>query len=89
MFFSILLVPIVPIQPTIIEKQLKVEGFIVTRWIHRWSEGVEQLTQWILSGKLKYRETISSGFQTLPEAFIGMLRGRNIGKALVEKELYV
>lgn len=81
--------PIVPIQPIIIEKQLKVEGFIVTRWISQWSDGVETLSKWILSGQLKYRETIASGFQSLPNAFIGMLRGKNIGKALVEKEMHV
>lgn len=75
----------VPIQPIIIAKQLKVEGFIVNRWLDQWAAGVEKLAEWILSGKLKYRETISKGFQNLPTAFIGMLRGENIGKSLVEK----
>lgn len=74
-----------PIQPIIIAKQLKVEGFIVHRWFSQWAAGVEKLAEWISSGKLKYRETISNGFQNLPIAFIGMLRGENIGKALVEK----
>lgn len=72
-------------QPIIIAKQLKVEGFIVNRWFNQWPAGVEKLAEWILSGTLKYRETISNGFQNLPTAFIGMLRGDNIGKALVEK----
>lgn len=80
---------IAPIQPIIIAKQLKVEGFIVNRWFNRWSDGVDQLSKWISLGQLKYRETISNGFQSLPTAFIGMLRGKNIGKALVEKELCV
>lgn len=79
----------VPIQPIIIKKQLKVEGFIVTRWADRWNEGKKQLSEWISSGQLKHRETISNGFQSLPSAFIGMLRGGNKGKALVEKELDV
>lgn len=74
-----------PIQPIIIAKQLKVEGFIVNRWLNQWASGVAKLSQWISSGKLKYRETISKGFENLPTAFIGMLRGENIGKALVEK----
>lgn len=80
-----MLATIVPVQPIIIAKQLKVEGFIVSRWLNRWTEGIEKLSKWILSGQLKYRETISSGFQSLPIAFIGMLRGQNTGKALVEK----
>ncbi|XP_055297766.1 prostaglandin reductase 1-like [Sitodiplosis mosellana] len=75
----------IPIQPIIIAKQLKVEGFIVNRWFMRWEEGVAKLSQWILAGQLKYRETISNGFDSLPTAFIGMLRGDNIGKALVKK----
>lgn len=35
-------------------------------------------------GKLKYRETITDGFLKMPEAFIGMLRGDNTGKAVVK-----
>lgn len=73
------------LQPPIIEKQLKVEGFIVSRWFDRWKEGVTQLSQWIQEGKLKYKETITEGFDNLPSAFIGMLRGENTGKALVRK----
>lgn len=57
----------------------------MNRWFMRWNEGVAQLTKWIMAGKLKYRETISNGFDSLPTAFIGMLRGENIGKALVKK----
>lgn len=74
----------VPIQPIIIAKQLKVEGFIVNRWFNQWASGIEKLSEWILSKKLKYRETITKGFQNLPTAFIEMMRGENIGKALVE-----
>lgn len=74
-----------PLQPIIIAKQLRVEGFIVNRWFNRWSDGIAQLSKWTVSGKLKYRETISHGFKNLPTAFIGMLRGENTGKALVQK----
>lgn len=83
-----LIATIKPIQPLIIAKQLKVEGFIVSRWFNRWAEGIEQLSKWISTGQLKYRETISSGFESLPAAFIGMLGGQNIGKALVKKWTY-
>lgn len=82
---KIVLAAVVPIQPIIIAKQLKVQGFIVNRWFNQWADGIEELSKWILSGQLKYRETISKGFENLPDAFIGMLRGDNIGKALVVK----
>lgn len=71
----------------IIEKQLKVEGFNVTRWIDRWGEAVEKLAEWIRADRIKFRETCTCGFLTLPVAFIGMLQGKNIGKALVEKDI--
>lgn len=71
------------IQPAVVEKQLKIEGFIVTRWISRWNEGITQLHEWIKKGHLIYRETIMDGFDNLPDAFIGLLRGKNFGKALV------
>lgn len=66
------------------EKQLKIEGFIVTRWINRWSEGITQLHEWIENGQIIYRETIMDGFDNLPKAFIGLLKGKNFGKALVK-----
>lgn len=72
------------IQPAIVEKQLKIEGFVVTRWISRWNEGITQLHEWIRNGEIIYRETIMDGFDNLPEAFIGLLRGKNFGKALVK-----
>lgn len=76
--------PATVIQPIIVEKQLKIEGFILTRWLDRWNEGTTQLHKWIENGQIIYRETIVNGFDNLPEAFIGLLRGKNFGKALVK-----
>lgn len=72
------------LQPTIIFNQLKVEGFIVKRWNDRWHEGIQQNLQWIREGKLIYRETITKGFENMFDAFIDMLSGKNIGKAIVQ-----
>lgn len=72
-------------QKTIDNKQLHVVQFMVSDWFDRWSEGVKQLAEWIINGHIKYRHTISKGFENLPAAFIGMLCGQNIGKALVAK----
>jgi NADPH-dependent curcumin reductase CurA len=38
----------------------------------------------VATGKLKYRETIAEGLPAAPEAFIGLLKGRNFGKQLVK-----
>lgn len=68
----------------ILVKQLRVEGFIVTRFQKRFSEGIAQMAQWMKQGKLRYREQIVEGFEHTPKAFIGMLQGENTGKMLVK-----
>ncbi|XP_026473340.1 prostaglandin reductase 1-like [Ctenocephalides felis] len=78
-------VPTAPIvQPTLIFKELKMEGFLVTRWISRWMEGIGKNAALIAEGKLKVRETVTDGFENTPQAFIDMLRGSNTGKAVVK-----
>ncbi|XP_011870865.1 PREDICTED: prostaglandin reductase 1-like isoform X1 [Vollenhovia emeryi] len=72
------------LQPAIIFNQMKIEGFVVTRWSDRWLEGITQNLQWIREGKLRYRETVTKGFENMFDAFIGMMRGENIGKAIVK-----
>jgi len=72
------------VQPAIVGKQLKVEGFIVNRWNNRWMEGLRQMLKWIKEGKLQYNETVTDGFENMPLAFIEMLQGKNVGKAVVK-----
>ena len=67
----------------ILRKQLRVEGFLFTRFQTVWREGLTQLAQWVGDGKLKPRETTINGFTNTPRAFIGLMRGDNIGKMLV------
>ncbi|ENN76632.1 hypothetical protein YQE_06852, partial [Dendroctonus ponderosae] len=54
---------------SIVLQQLKLEGFIVSRWNNRWMEGIHQNLQWIKQGKLKYRETVTEGFENMFKAF--------------------
>lgn len=72
------------LQPAIVFKQLKLEGFIGTRWSERLCEGIEKNYQMVRDGKLKYKETVTKGFDQMFEAFAGMLRGENTGKAIVK-----
>ena len=72
------------LQPALVFNQLKMEGFIVSRWGDRWFEGIEKNMAWIREGKLKYRETVTEGFENMFQAFDGMLRGDNFGKAVVK-----
>ncbi|XP_073945520.1 prostaglandin reductase 1-like [Choristoneura fumiferana] len=72
------------LQPSLVFKELKVEGFLVPRWISRWGEAFADLVKWSKSGQLKSREHVTEGFDNVYDAFIGMLAGDNTGKAVVK-----
>ncbi len=68
---------------TLIIKRAKVQGFLVTDYLPRFPEAIAQLGRWLREGQLKYREQFVDGIENAPRAFLGMLRGENIGKQLV------
>lgn len=68
----------------LIVKQAKAQGFRVSGYAQRFAEGLQQLARWLQQGKLKYREDVAQGIEAAPQAFIGMLLGRNQGKQLVQ-----
>jgi NADPH-dependent curcumin reductase CurA len=59
-------------------------GFIVSDHLDLWPTGLAELAGYVASGRLKYRESIAAGLETAPEAFIGLLKGKNFGKQLVK-----
>jgi NADPH-dependent curcumin reductase CurA len=65
-------------------KRLRAEGFLVFDFLERYSEGLAHLTEWVKSGRLKYREHFEYGIENVPKAFIAMLGGANTGKMLVK-----
>jgi prostaglandin reductase 1 len=66
-----------------LSQQLRVEGFLVDRWIHRFPETLKTLSQLVKEGKIKYEETVYKGFENLPVAFFDLLKGKNTGKMVV------
>ncbi|OXA64243.1 prostaglandin reductase 1 [Folsomia candida] len=77
--------PMVPFDyGTMIYKQIKMEGFMVVRWWQEWFQGVSQLRDWIIEGKIKVQETRVEGFDQMPLAFINLLQGKNTGKMIVK-----
>jgi leukotriene B4 12-hydroxydehydrogenase/15-oxo-prostaglandin 13-reductase len=70
--------------PTLLVRQARAEGFIVSRFADRFEEGMRQMGEWLKAGKLKYEETIEQGFENMPRAFFSMLQGKNTGKQLVK-----
>jgi len=73
-------------QSALLRKSALMQGFIVGNYASRFPEGVLQLSEWLRTGKLNYRETIVKGFERLPDAFISLFEGGNTGKMLVEIE---
>lgn len=68
----------------IVGNRVKFQGFIVSDHFARMPEFVREMGGWIAEGKIKYRESITKGIENAPKAFIGMLKGENFGKAVVE-----
>ncbi|WP_119964797.1 NADP-dependent oxidoreductase [Simplicispira lacusdiani] len=64
--------------------RMKVEGFIVGEHMEVWPEALKELGTLVGTGKLRPRETIAQGIAAAPEAFLGLLKGKNFGKQLVK-----
>ncbi|SEA83849.1 NADP-dependent oxidoreductase [Acidovorax soli] len=64
--------------------RMKVEGFIVSEHMEVWPEALQELGTLVGTGKLRPRETIAQGIAAAPEAFLGLLKGKNFGKQLVK-----
>jgi NADPH-dependent curcumin reductase CurA len=68
----------------ILVSRLKVQGFIVSERMDLWPAALKELGTMVATGQLKYRETIAQGIENAPDAFLGLLKGRNFGKQLVK-----
>ena len=68
----------------LLQSRLTIEGFIVSEHMEVWPEALKELGTLVATGKLKYRETVAEGIESAPEAFLGLLKGRNFGKQLVK-----
>ena len=68
----------------ILTNRMRIEGFIVSEHMDIWPEALKELGTAVATGRLKYRETVAQGLAAAPEAFIGLLKGRNFGKQLVK-----
>ncbi len=64
--------------------RFRMEGFIVSDHLELWPQGLKELAGYVAGRRLKYRESVAQGLEAAPEAFIGMLKGRNFGKQLVK-----
>lgn len=69
----------------LLTKRIKVQGFIIfDDYGHRYGEFAQDINQWLAEGKIQYREHLVQGLDNAPEAFIGLLEGKNFGKLVVQ-----
>jgi len=68
----------------ILVSRLKVQGFIVSEHMDLWPQALQELGTLVAQGRLRPRESIAQGIDSAPEAFLGLLKGRNFGKQLVK-----
>lgn len=68
----------------ILINRMKLQGFIVSEHMEVWPEALQELGGLVASGKLRPRESVAQGLAAAPEAFLGLLKGRNFGKQLVK-----
>ncbi|MGB7182648.1 MAG: NADP-dependent oxidoreductase [Burkholderiaceae bacterium] len=68
---------------SILVNRLLVQGFIVSEHMEFWPQALGELGEAVGSGKLKYRESVAEGLAAAPQAFMGLLRGKNVGKQVV------
>ncbi len=67
----------------ILVKRLTFRGFIVWDFDSQEEEALTQLSNWVKEGKIRYLEDIVDGLENAPEAFMGLLEGKNFGKLVV------
>jgi NADPH-dependent curcumin reductase CurA len=68
----------------ILVNRMKVQGFIVSEHPDDWPLALQELGALVGSGKFRPRETVAPGLASAPEAFFGLLKGKNFGKQVVQ-----
>jgi NADPH-dependent curcumin reductase CurA len=68
----------------VLSKRLRIQGFIVSDFAEHAKDFAREVGGWLQEGRIRYREDVVDGLEKAPEAFIGLLQGRNFGKLLVK-----
>jgi NADPH-dependent curcumin reductase CurA len=67
----------------LIATRATVQGLVVFDWWHRREEALRRLISWKNKGALQFKEDVAKGFESVPQAFVRMMKGDNLGKQLV------
>lgn len=69
---------------SVLVNKLRIQGFIISDHLELWPQAHRELAAMVSAGKLKYRETEALGLENAAQAFLGMLKGANLGKQIVK-----
>ena len=58
--------------------------FVVTEWMDEWEDATKEILDLVSKDKMRYRETVTKGFENAPQALRDVLTGKNFGKQIIE-----
>ena len=68
----------------LITRRVKMDGFVILDYAHRFGGARRELSAWLATGKLKAREDVQEGFENIPKTFLRLFSGENIGKQVLK-----
>jgi len=71
------------VERRLLVKRASMAGFLVTDYAARYAEAIAQLSRWVASGELRYREEVLDGIESAPDAIAGLYRGENLGRRVI------
>lgn len=72
------------VQRFLVKSRVKMQGLLVGDFAEHYNEAYKALEEAVSKGELKFEETIHEGFHAIPDAFLGLFSGDNIGKQLIK-----
>ena len=67
-----------------LDKKPEHRFFVVTEWMHEWDKATKILSEYVGNNEIKYKETITEGFENAPQALRDVLTGKNFGKQIIK-----
>ena len=68
----------------VLTNRTRIQGFIVTDFGKDFKDFITDMTEWVANGKVKFKEHRIKGLENAPKGLLGLLKGDNFGKTIVE-----
>ncbi len=69
---------------SLIVNRARMEGFLVLDYLDKADEARQELSRWLMDGKIKHREDIQEGIENCPNTLNRLFTGQNIGKQILK-----